>query len=144
MTPQERQEVFGDFDPQQYEAEAEQRWGGTDAYKESMRRTRSYRKQDWEIIKAEGGAIYAELARLVTAGVSPTSAEAMDVAEQHRAHITRWFYACSPEIHRGLGQLYVADARFTANIDRFGAGVAAFACQAFQANADRQTPAPTK
>jgi MerR family transcriptional regulator, thiopeptide resistance regulator len=138
MTPEERKEVFGDFDPQQYEAEAEQRWGGTESYKESMRRTRSYRKEDWEVIKAEGGALYVEMARLVSAGVSPTSTEAMDVAEQHRAHITRWFYDCSPEIHRGLGQLYVDDARFTANIDRFGAGVAAFACEAFRANAERQ------
>jgi MerR family transcriptional regulator, thiopeptide resistance regulator len=144
MTPQESKDVFGDFDPQQYEAEAEQRWGGTDAYQESMRRTRSYRKQDWEVIKAEGGALYAELARLASAGVSPTSAEAMDLAEQHRAHITRWFYDCSPEIHRGLGQLYVDDARFTANLDRFGAGVAAFACQAFLANADRQAGASKK
>ena len=138
MTPEERLQVFGDFEPEKYEAEAEQRWGGTDEYKESVRRTKSYRKQDWEQIKAEGGAIYAELARLVTAGVAPTSAEAMEVAERHRAHITRWFYPCSLEIHRGLGQLYVDDPRFTANVDKFGAGVAAFARDAFQANAERQ------
>jgi hypothetical protein len=27
--------VFGGFDPREYEAEAEERWGGTDGYAES-------------------------------------------------------------------------------------------------------------
>jgi MerR family transcriptional regulator, thiopeptide resistance regulator len=138
MTPEERSQVFGDFEPEKYEAEAQQRWGGTDEYKASVRRTRSYRKQDWDEIKEEAGAIYAELGRLVSVGAAPSSAEALEVAERHRAHITRWFYPCSPEIHRGLGQMYVDDPRFTANIDRFGKGIAAFARDAFLANAERQ------
>ena len=138
MTPEERLEVFGDFKPEEYEAEAEQRWGGTETYKESIRRTKSYRKEDWEQIKAEGGGIYADLARLVSAGTAPSTVEAMDAAERHRAHITRWFYPCPPELHRGLGQMYVDDPRFAANIDKFGAGVSAFCRDAFAANADRQ------
>jgi DNA-binding transcriptional MerR regulator len=138
MTPEERLEVFGDFKPEEHEAEAEQRWGHTETYKESMRRTRSYRKQDWLEIKAEAGAIYGDLARLLGEGVAADSVQAMDVAERHRAHITRWFYPCPPELHRGLGQLYVDDPRFTANIDKFAPGVAAFARDAFAANADRQ------
>jgi DNA-binding transcriptional MerR regulator len=138
MTPEERLEVFGDFKPEEYEKEAEERWGGTDAYKESMRKTKAYRKQDWEQIKAEAGAIYADLVRLMSAGVAADSIEAMDVAERHREHITRRFYACTLEIHRGLGQMYVEDPRFTASIDRFGAGLAAYCRDAFTANADRQ------
>ncbi len=138
MTPEERLEVFGDFKPEEHEAEAEQRWGNTEAYKESMRRTRSYRKQDWEQIKAEASGIYGDLARLLTAGVPAASTDAMDVAERHRAHIARWFYPCPPEMHRGLGQLYVDDPRFTANLDKFAPGVAAYARDAFAANADRQ------
>ncbi len=31
LTPEERFEVFGDFDPDEYAGEAEQRWGDTDA-----------------------------------------------------------------------------------------------------------------
>ena len=30
-------EVFGDNDPTQYAEEAEERWGGTDAYREELR-----------------------------------------------------------------------------------------------------------
>jgi DNA-binding transcriptional MerR regulator len=138
MTPEEKLEVFGEFNPEAHGAEVEQRWGGTDAYKESVQRTKSYRKQDWDRINEESSAIYAELAKLLAAGVPPTSAAAMDGAERHRAHITRWFYSCALEIHRGLGELYVADPRFTANVDKFGAGLAAYCREAFAANADRQ------
>lgn len=138
MTPAERREVFGDFDPDRHQAEADQRWGGTGEYQESMRRTRRYGKAEWTRIKEESGAIYGELARLLAAGVAPAATEAMDAAERHRQHISRWFYPCSPEIHRGLGAMYVDDPRFTATIDRFGAGVSAYARDAFRANAERQ------
>src|SRR5689334_23987956 len=53
LTPEERFEVFGEHDPTQYADEAEQRWGDTDAYKQSQERTSRYTKQDWLDIKAE-------------------------------------------------------------------------------------------
>jgi len=61
----------------------------------------------------------------------------MAAAEAHRAHIDRWFYPCSPAIHRGLGELFANDPRFAANIDKVQPGLAAYACAAFAANADR-------
>src|SRR5688572_14940810 len=54
LTPEERFEVFGEHDPAQYEAEVEERWGETDAYAESKRRTATYTKDDWLQILAEG------------------------------------------------------------------------------------------
>src|SRR5215831_12712089 len=57
LTPEERFEVFGDHDPEQYKDEVEQRWGETDAYKESQRRVKSYSKEDWLAIKAEAAEI---------------------------------------------------------------------------------------
>ena len=57
------------------------------------------------------------------AGIPATSPEAKAVAERHRRHISTWFYPCSPEIHAGLGAMYVADARFTKNLDRGRAGL---------------------
>ena len=53
LTPEERFEVFGEHDPAQYEAEVEERWGDTDAYAESKRKTAAYSKDDWVRIKAE-------------------------------------------------------------------------------------------
>ena len=53
LTPEERFEVFGEHDPAQYEAEVEERWGETDAYAQSKRKTAAYSKDDWVRIKAE-------------------------------------------------------------------------------------------
>jgi MerR family transcriptional regulator, thiopeptide resistance regulator len=52
LTPEEMFEVFGDVDPAQWAEETEQRWGDTEAYKESRRRTSTYRKEQWQEIKA--------------------------------------------------------------------------------------------
>ena len=47
-------EVFGEFDPADHEKEAEERWGNTDAYKESQRRTKGYGKEQGKELGAEG------------------------------------------------------------------------------------------
>ena len=144
MTNEEMLEVFGDFDPSQYEEEVEQRWGDTDAYRESARRTRSYTKADWQQIGREGAEVNDAFLALMAAGVSADSPQARAVAERHRAYISRWFYECSPEIHRGLGQMYVADPRFTTNIDKAGPGLAPYMSAAIAANAGgrRGPPSP--
>lgn len=132
-------EVFDGFDPSEHEAEAEERWGKTDAYSESMRRSRGYSKADWAAIKAEADDISQAFVALMEEGVAADSDRALETAERHRAHITKWFYDCSIEIHAGLGRMYVADARFTANIDRAGEGLAEYMSKAIEANAERRT-----
>ena len=62
---------------------------------------------------------------------------AIEAAEAHRAHIDRWFYPCSHALHRGLGELYVNDPRFTADIDRVRPGLSAYMHDVFAAAADR-------
>jgi DNA-binding transcriptional MerR regulator len=129
--------AWREFRNEEYEEEAKQRWGDTEAYKISKQRTAGYTKQDWEKLGQEAGEIYKAFAALMAAGTAPDSPAAMDVAERHRLHITHWFYPCAKAMHRGLGELYVNDPRFTANIDRFGAGMSAYMCEAFRANAER-------
>ena len=63
----------------------------------------------------------------------PAGAEARALVERWRAHITRHYYDCTPEILKGLGQMYTADERFTAYMDRFGDGTAAFLSAAIAA-----------
>ena len=129
-------ELFGGFDPAVYEAEVEQRWSG-DAYEESKRRVNKYGAEDWKRQQAEQGAIYAEAAAAMRRGVEPTAAEAMDIAERHRLSIDTWFYPCSPAMHAGLADMYEADERFRATIDRAGEGLTPFLSAAIRANADR-------
>jgi MerR family transcriptional regulator, thiopeptide resistance regulator len=133
----EMKTLFEGFDPSAHEDETRQRWGNTEAYKESARRTPSYSAQDWARFKAEQAAIHGDAAAAMTAGTPPGDPAAMDVAERHRLLIDRWFYPCSKTIHRGLADMYEADARFADNIDRHGKGLTAFLAAAIRANAVR-------
>ncbi|KQY07633.1 transcriptional regulator [Mycobacterium sp. Root135] len=138
MTDDDMRELFGDsFDD--YQAEAEQKWGETDEWKESQRRTKSYGKQEWIQIKSEGEAVEKALSDAFRVGLPADSEEAMAAAEQHRLHVNRWFYDCPPAFHRNLGDLYVSDPRYVANYDEsFGLpGLAAYCREAIHANADR-------
>jgi DNA-binding transcriptional MerR regulator len=138
LTPEERFEVFGDNDPAQYDAEVEERWGETDAYAQSKRKTAAYSKEDWLRIKAEGEDVERRFAEALQSGVPADSPQAMDIAEEHRQQITRNFYDCPPEMHAGLGRMYVEDERFTAHYEQRAAGLAQYVSTAVQANAARQ------
>jgi len=72
------------------------------------------------------------------AGWPPDSTFAMDLAEEHRDHLTRWFYRCSLDLHRSLGDLYVDDPRFARHYDDRSPGLARFVRAAIRANADRR------
>jgi len=137
LTPEERLEVFGDFDPAEHGAEIEEQWGHTDEFREARRRTASYTKDDWKRMGAESRTNVLALAAAMEAGRPADSEEAMDAAEEHRQHISRWFYDCTYEIHRGLGQLYVDDPRFTAAYEAVAPGLAAYLRDAIMANAER-------
>ena len=139
LTPEERFEVFGEQDPARYDAEAQERWGETDAYRQSKRKTAAYSKDDWVRIKAEGLDLEARFAAALRDGVPPDAEPAMDLAEEHRQSITRNYYDCSPEIHAGLGRMYVQDERFTAHYEEIAAGLAQYVSTAVQANAARQS-----
>ena|SRR5215211_1263307 len=137
LTPEERLEVFGEFRPEDYAEEAEQRWGGTEPYKESQRRVSKYTKEDWKRLKAEEEEIRARLAAALNAGLPADSEEAMAAVEAHRRHISRWFYECTYDMHRGLAEMYVGDERFRSHYDTQTPGLAAFIREAALANADR-------
>lgn len=129
--------IFDGFDPSAYEAEAEQRWGKTDAYKESKKRTGTYTNEDWEKLGAEQGAIYDDAVAAMRAGEKPDGDVARDIAERHRLSIDRWFYPCEHAMHRGLADMYEADERFSRNIDKYGEGLTRFLSAAIRANAAR-------
>ena len=141
LTPEEQFEVFGtDKAGGEWAAEAEQRWSGTETWAQSQRRAAAYTKQDWLEIKAEADAISRGLAAAMAAGTPAADARAMDLAERHRQHITRWFYDCTYDMHRGLAEMYVADERFARTYDAIAPGLASYTRDAVLANADRANP----
>jgi hypothetical protein len=137
LTPEERLRIFGtDKYGGEWANEAAQRWGSTNLYQESQRRTSTYSKADWVQLKAEADEGVHAFADAKFSGAPATSPAAMALAEQHRDYICRWFYDCSHEVHRDLAQMYVSDDRFTALYETAARGLAQYVHDAILANAD--------
>jgi MerR family transcriptional regulator, thiopeptide resistance regulator len=137
LTAQEQVEIFGTTAfGEEYAVEAEQRWGETDAWKQSQQRVSQFSKDDWIAIKAEGEALLEALARAKRDGVQPGTAAANELAARHRASIAR-FYDCGDEMHRNLVAMYLADERFTRYYDDVEPGLAQFVHDIVIASIDR-------
>ena len=115
-----------------YETEARERWGATDAYREHEQMTKNYTNEKWAEANDGLMAIFAEFAALKNSGASADSAEAEALVAKLQAHITENYYTCSDEILAGLGKMYVADERFKKNIDKCGEGTAEYASEAIE------------
>lgn len=136
-TTEELKDLFGDGFSDEYQAEAEERWGDTDAWKQSASRTKRYTPADWQQVKAEMDAVNAAFVASLTSGASSDSDEAMAAAEAHREHIAQRFYDLDHTFHRGLADMYVADPRFTKTYEDLAPGLAQYVHDAIHANADR-------
>ena len=136
-TPEELKELFGDGFSDDYQQEAQERWGESDAWKQSAARTRRYTKADWAEVKSETEAVTSAFVRAQQSGEPATSEAAMDAAEQHRRHIHDRFYDIDHTFHRGLADMYVSDPRFTKTYEDIAPGLAAYVRDAIHANADR-------
>ena len=127
------------FDPLAYEDETRERWGGTEAYRQSQRRTARYGDEEWAAAIAEGEDIAERFAEVMRSGSDADSSGAVAVAEAHRRHIEQWFYDCPPEAHVGLGDLYVTELRFAKYWNEREAGLADFVRAAIAANAGSES-----
>ena len=136
LTPEEQFEVFGtDKVGGEWHDEAEQRWGDTDAWRQSQRRTAAYTKDDWQRIKAESDSGLRAYAEAMAAGTPPTDPAAMALAERNRRFVSDWFYDCDHAMQRCLAEMYVSDDRFRATYDAVAPGLAQYVHDAIVANA---------
>jgi len=137
MSKEEASKMFGElfdgFDPAEYEDEVKERWGETDAYKQSAERTKRYGRPEWEQIKSEAEANGLAWVALMEAGTPSDSPEAMQLAEGERLYISKWFYDLPLEHFANMAQIWVTDPRFTKNIDKAKPGLAAYKFAAVQA-----------
>lgn len=114
---------FTDGQIEQYKGEIKAKWGNTNAYKQSVDRTKQWTKEDFERIKDEGQAITLSLSKLMDKGVA--SAEVQEQIERHFQHINQ-FYDCSYEMYRALGNMYSEDQRFADNYNTVAPHLAEF------------------
>ncbi len=122
--------AFDNSEFEKYKAEAKEKWGKTDAYKEHAQRTKNYSKQKWNDLAEGMDHIMAEFALCMRKGKMTDSTEAQNLVKMLQNHITENYYLCTNEILASLGQVYVADERFTNNIDKHADGTATFICEA--------------
>ena len=111
-----------------YAAEAAERWGKTEAYKESQKRHAAYSGAQEDAIAEEADEIFAAFAKAMDKDPSDPAVQAL--VKRWQAHITAYHYPCTKEILAGLGQMYSCDERFSENLDRFADGNAAFISKA--------------
>lgn len=136
LTPEEQTEIFGEgWDG--YAEEAEQRWGDSDAWKQSQARAATFSKADWQRIKDETDALEADLAAALRARVQPGSDVADALAERHREQIAV-HYDCDHTMQVSIAGTYVSDERFRGHYDEQVAGLAQWLHDVIVANAEHQ------
>lgn len=113
---------------EKYSKEAAEKYGSTKAYDECTKKTEKYKKDDWNKINEDANEIYRNIAKLMDRKADDKEVQLL--VEKWRTHISKNFYDCTPEIFRGLADMYVQDERFTENIDKFGEGLAKFLSEA--------------
>ncbi|RYD57891.1 MAG: MerR family transcriptional regulator [Sphingobacteriales bacterium] len=127
-TYEEMYEGFSKEQVDEYEKEVTERWGG-ERLEESKRNIQAMTKQEWGDLKAEGENINRSLAAIMDH--SPTDADVQRLVARHHIMIGK-FYECPYEVYRGLGNMYVADERFTATYDKYKPGLAVFLQKAIE------------
>lgn len=115
---------------EKYAAEAKEKWGNTDAYKQFSDKTSSYSKQKWSEVNSAMDRIISEFAECMNSGAAPSDNSAQGLVKKWQDFITENNYNCTKEILAGLGEMYVGDERFKKNIDKHAEGTAEFMCEA--------------
>lgn len=113
-----------------YAAEAKGRWGASAAWQEHEMKTKNYTGEKWQTLSAEMAGIFADFAAAMTQGLAPESDNAQALVKRLQDHISANYYTCTNAILASLGEMYSADARFRAGIDRHAPGTASYASQA--------------
>ena len=98
---------------------------GPDKVNESVRRWASYNQAEQEAILAEGGSNYTAITEALRMGKPVQTTEVQELVRRWHEHI-HYFYDPTPEILRGLGQLYTTDPEFGAFFSKFDPALAEY------------------
>lgn len=133
----ETYDAFGEDTVKKYAEEVKQRWGHTEAYKQSMERYAKTTKEDLEKYKHDADIFMKKVAE--TADKGATSPEFQELIAQHFNALRTW-YEPNFEMYRGLATMYVDDPRFTAYYEKYKPGLAKIFSEAMLYYADQNEP----
>ena len=117
----------------EYENEAKERWGDTDAYRQSSAKSSKYSKEDFAAAKVNQEAATELFVYAFGNSLPIDSPKAKEAVIAHRAAITKWFYDCSIEMQKQLAIMYVEDPRFKEYYDGRVRGLAQYVHDAIKA-----------
>ena len=96
----------------EYEEEVRTRWGDTEAYRESSRRTSRYTSADFAAAKKDQEAATESFVYAFGNSLPINSELAQNAVRAHREAISKWFYPCTVEMQKNLAVMYIEDPRF--------------------------------
>jgi len=117
----------------QFESEVHERWGDTDAYRQSKAKTSKYSKEDYEAAKVDQEAATELFVYAFGNSLPIDSPKAQEAVRAHRDAITKWFYDCSIEMQKNLALMYIEDPRFKEYYDGRVRGLAQYVHDAVMA-----------
>ena len=114
---------------ERYGREARAQYGDqmVDAAQAAVRNLTQEQYREWTKL---GEEIRQRLEEAVRSSLQPDSLAGREITQLHRRWLTLTGTAYDPAMHKGLAQLYIQDARFSAYYDRTVSGCARFLCEA--------------
>lgn len=114
-----------------YAAQAKTLYGKTDAYREYEQKARSRTAEQSRAVNDRVMDFFVRLGTMRQ--LSPGSAEVQAWVKELQAYFTEHYYNCTPQILKGLGELYAGGGSMTENIDEAGGpGTGEFARKAIE------------
>jgi DNA-binding transcriptional MerR regulator len=124
--------MFDGFDATALEEEARQRWGDTPAFQGSVERVKRQTPAQTAEMQRESQEIIDGLIQNMDR-MDASHPEVQALIARHHGTINRWFFTCTNDVYRQIGDGYVGDPRFTAFWDKFKPGLAVFIRDAIRA-----------
>jgi DNA-binding transcriptional MerR regulator len=106
-----------------YANEVYTRWGNTGVYKQSVKKVSKMSTDEMQKLKEDGKRHTQAIADAMDLGIESDVVQAL-IKQSHEG--VNFFYDCSIEMFRNLGQMYVDDPRFGAYYEKFRPGLAVF------------------
>lgn len=131
-------ELYGSFtkeEMEKYTEEARQRWGDSEAFRQSVERVEKMGREGLNRVLKEGGEVLKEIVSQMHCGPKSESVQLL-IAKHYEG--LRAFYEPNLELYRGLADLYITDERFKAFYEKIAQGLAQFMHDAMIHYADMQ------
>lgn len=134
MKDEELYDAFADEEMKEYAAEAKEKWGNTDAYKQSQAKVSKMTKAEMQKLKDDGEKHMQALAAAMDLPIESPEVQAL-IKKSHDS--VNFFYDCSYEMFRNLGKMYEDDPRYTQYYEKYRPGLAAFVHEAINYYCDQ-------